>query len=38
MILPGGKAELLGLVADARAAVQRRAVVVQPVEPVAVAS
>ena len=38
MILPGGKAELLGLVADARAAVQRRAVVAKPVEPVAVAS
>jgi hypothetical protein len=38
MILPGGKAELAGLLADARAAVRRRAVVAKPVEPVAVAS
>jgi len=37
MMLPGGKAELAALVADARAAVQRRAVVAKPVEPVAVA-
>jgi PST family polysaccharide transporter len=38
MLLPGGKAELAGLVADIRAAVQRGAVVAKPVEPVAVAS
>jgi uncharacterized membrane protein len=37
MMLPGGKAELAALVADARAAVQRRAAVAKPVEPVAVA-
>jgi hypothetical protein len=38
MILPGGKAELADLLADARAAVRRRAVVAKPIEPVAVAS
>jgi len=38
MLLPGGKSELAGLVADIRAAVQRRAVVAKPVEAVAVAS
>lgn len=37
MILPGGKAELAGLVADVYAAVQRKAVVTKTVEPVAVA-
>jgi len=38
MLLPGGKTELAGLVADVRTAVQRRSVVAKPVEPVAVAS
>ena len=38
MLVPGGRAELAGLVADVRAAVQRRAVVAKPVEPMAVTS
>jgi O-antigen/teichoic acid export membrane protein len=38
MLLPGGKAELTGLAADVRTAVQRRAVVAKPAEPVAVTS
>lgn len=37
MLLPGGKAELAGLVADVRAAVGRKAAVATPAEPVAVA-
>ena len=37
MLLPGGKAELADLVADVRAAVQRKVAVAKPVEPVAVA-
>ena len=38
MLLPGGKAELAGLVADVRSAVRRRAVVAKTVEAVAVTS
>jgi O-antigen/teichoic acid export membrane protein len=37
MLLPGGKAELTGLIADARAAVRRKVATVESVEPVAVA-
>ena len=38
MLLPGGKTELTGLVGDVHAALQRRAMIAKPVEPVAVAS
>jgi O-antigen/teichoic acid export membrane protein len=38
ILLPGGKAELTGLVADVREAVQRKAAIAKSVEPVAVAS
>lgn len=37
MLLPGGKAELTGLVADVRSAVRRKIAVAKPAEPVAVA-
>lgn len=37
MLLPGGKAELADLVADVRAAIQRKVTVAKPVVPVAVA-
>jgi hypothetical protein len=36
MLLPGGKAELAGLVADLRAAFGRRVAVTKPAEPLAV--